>query len=48
MGRDTIATTRYIVPFSAALHRGNFYATKFHPEKSGDVGELVLKKFIAL
>lgn len=48
VGRDTIATTRYIVPFSAALHRGNFYATQFHPEKSGDVGELVLKKFINL
>ena len=48
VGRDTIATTRYIVPFSAALHRGNFYATQFHPEKSGDVGELVLKKFIDL
>lgn len=44
----TIATTDYITPFSAALHKDNFYATQFHPEKSGLVGESVLKKFIAL
>ncbi|MDO4512389.1 MAG: imidazole glycerol phosphate synthase subunit HisH [Bacteroidales bacterium] len=46
--RDTIATTHYITPFSAALHRDNFYATQFHPEKSGDVGETILKQFIEL
>ncbi len=45
---STIAVTQYINPFSAALHRGNFYATQFHPEKSGDVGEVVLKKFMTL
>ena len=44
----TIATTDYIVPFSAALHKDNFYATQFHPEKSGSVGELVLRKFLQL
>ena len=44
----TIATCDYITPYSAALHRDNFYATQFHPEKSGDVGELILKNFIEL
>ena len=42
----TIATTDYIQPFSAALHRDNFYATQFHPEKSGSVGEKILKNFL--
>ncbi|MCQ2288067.1 MAG: imidazole glycerol phosphate synthase subunit HisH [Muribaculaceae bacterium] len=44
----TEAVTHYIVPFSAVLHRDNFYATQFHPEKSGDVGELILRKFLEL
>lgn len=41
----TAATTDYILPFSAALHKDNFYATQFHPEKSGSVGEVILKTF---
>lgn len=45
---DTIATTDYIVPFSAAMHRDNFFATQFHPEKSGSLGERVLRSFLAL
>lgn len=45
---ETIATTPYITPFSAALHKDNFYATQFHPEKSGDIGEQILKNFISL
>lgn len=44
----TIATTDYIMTYSAALHKDNFYATQFHPEKSGDIGELILKSFIEL
>lgn len=44
----TIATTDYIHPFSAALHKDNFFATQFHPEKSGEIGELILKKFLEL
>lgn len=44
----TIATTHHILPFSGALHRDNFYATQFHPEKSGDVGERILKNFLTL
>ena len=44
----TIATTQYSLPFSAALNKNNFYATQFHPEKSGDVGSLILEQFIKL
>lgn len=42
------ACTEYIHPFSAALHKDNFYATQFHPEKSGTVGERILKNFLDL
>ena len=44
----TIATTDYSGEYSAALHKDNFYATQFHPEKSGDVGEQLLKNFLKL
>ena len=44
----TIAQSDYILPFSAALHKDNFYATQFHPEKSGRVGELLLENFLKL
>lgn len=43
-----IAHTEYGVPFSAALQRGNFYAVQFHPEKSGPVGQQILKNFLNL
>jgi imidazole glycerol-phosphate synthase subunit HisH len=45
---QTIATTNYIIPYSAALQKNNFYAVQFHPEKSGDVGEMILNNFINL
>jgi glutamine amidotransferase len=45
---ETIATTNYILPFSAALRHENFFATQFHPEKSGDVGERILQNFLEL
>jgi glutamine amidotransferase len=44
----TTATTDYILPFSAALHKDNFYACQFHPEKSGRVGEQILQRFLQL
>lgn len=44
----TIAQTDYGVPFSAALQHGNFYAVQFHPEKSGPVGQQILKNFLNL
>ena len=45
---ETIAVNDYILPFSAALYKDNFYATQFHPEKSGEVGQRILKKFLEL
>ncbi|HXD94093.1 MAG TPA: imidazole glycerol phosphate synthase subunit HisH [Bacteroidia bacterium] len=43
---QTTATCNYILPFSAAMQSNNFYATQFHPEKSGDIGNLILKNFL--
>lgn len=42
----TIAKADYILPYSAALNKQNFYATQFHPEKSGDVGMKILQNFL--
>lgn len=44
----TSAITEYINPFSSAMHKDNFYAVQFHPEKSAETGELVLKSFLKL
>jgi imidazole glycerol-phosphate synthase subunit HisH len=44
----TSAVTEYITPFSAAMHKNNFYAVQFHPEKSATTGELVLKSFLRI
>jgi len=45
---NTIATCNYILPFSAAMQKDNFYATQFHPEKSAENGEIILKNFLSL
>ena len=45
---DTVATANYILPYSASLHKDNFYTCQFHPEKSGKVGEMILKNFLDL
>ncbi|MDP4257086.1 MAG: imidazole glycerol phosphate synthase subunit HisH [Bacteroidota bacterium] len=45
-GDDTIATTDYVQPYSSALHKGNFYGVQFHPEKSAQTGERILRNFI--
>lgn len=42
----TIATAHFTLDYSAALRKGNFYATQFHPEKSGRVGEMILRNFM--
>lgn len=46
--KDTIASCQYGEKFSAMLQKDNFYATQFHPEKSHDQGESILKNFIEL
>lgn len=48
VNRYTVAQTDYIEPFSAALEKNNFFAVQFHPEKSGEAGENVLKQFLKL
>ena len=46
---EAIAHTTYGgVTYASALHKGNFYATQFHPEKSGDTGLRILHNFIHL
>lgn len=45
---ETIAQTDYIVPFSSALARDNFYGVQFHPEKSAAAGEQLLRNFIEI
>ena len=45
---ETIAVADHILPYSAAMQKDNFYACQFHPEKSGSVGEQIIKNFLAL
>ncbi|MFO0358724.1 MAG: imidazole glycerol phosphate synthase subunit HisH [Sphingobacteriaceae bacterium] len=48
LGPNTISKTNYIIEYSSALKKNNFYGAQFHPEKSGDIGEQILKNFIEL
>jgi glutamine amidotransferase len=48
LDQNTSANTEYIVTFSSALQKDNFYAVQFHPEKSGKVGERILNNFLSL
>jgi len=48
LSEKTIATCDYILPFSAGLQHNNFYAVQFHTEKSGKIGEQILKNFLQL
>lgn len=47
-GLYTAATTDYVQPFTSVLRKDNFFATQFHPEKSGRVGEKILADFLAV
>jgi len=44
----SVAQSEYIHAFSASMHKDNFYAVQFHPEKSGRTGEKILQNFIEL
>ena len=46
--KDTAAVADYILPYSASLHKDNFYTCQFHPEKSGKVGEKILENFLQI
>lgn len=46
LSKNTTAVCDYILPFSAAMQKNNFYATQFHPEKSASEGEQILKNFL--
>ncbi|MFC0776103.1 imidazole glycerol phosphate synthase subunit HisH [Terrimonas alba] len=43
---ETIATCHYIQPYSAGLKKNNFWGVQFHPEKSANIGEQILKNFL--
>ncbi|GAB3797541.1 imidazole glycerol phosphate synthase subunit HisH [Spirosoma humi] len=45
---ETTAVCDYVRPFSAMLHRDNFYAAQFHAEISGNVGQRILENFLEL
>ena len=47
-GNETIATTNYIQPFSAAIRKNNFYGVQFHTEKSAEIGEKIISNFLSL
>lgn len=46
LGRETVATTDYIIPYSAVIQKDNFYGVQFHTEKSAEVGEKILLNFL--
>ncbi|NQZ76938.1 MAG: imidazole glycerol phosphate synthase subunit HisH [Ekhidna sp.] len=48
LGEDTVGETDYLVPFTSALQKNNFYGVQFHPEKSADVGQRLLRNFLQL
>lgn len=48
LGENTAAKTNYIFDYSSSLHKDNFYAVQFHPEKSGEAGQKILENFLNL
>ena len=48
IGTHTIAQTNYILNYSSALHKDNFYGVQFHPEKSAKVGEQIIQNFLSI
>jgi len=46
IGQDTVGITDYLVPFTSALQKDNFYGVQFHPEKSADEGRRLIENFL--
>lgn len=44
----TLAKCEYCEPFSAALTKDNFFGVQFHPERSGEAGEILLQNFVRM
>jgi imidazole glycerol-phosphate synthase subunit HisH len=45
---DVLATTFYEEEYTSAIQKNNIYATQFHPEKSHEYGDQILKNFLSL
>lgn len=48
VGGDTIGETEYLIPFTSAMQKNNFYGVQFHPEKSADSGRKLIENFLRL
>lgn len=48
LSENTTSVCDYILPFSASLQKDNFFATQFHPEKSGKLGSRILENFLKI
>lgn len=48
LSADTVATTNYVINYSSALQKDNFYAVQFHPEKSAEAGQQILENFLKI
>ncbi len=48
IGKHTIAQTNYILDYSSALQKDNFYGVQFHPEKSAKAGEQIIQNFLSI
>lgn len=45
---DILNVTEYEYKFTSAVEKGNIFGVQYHPEKSHDIGEKLLKNFINL
>jgi len=48
INKYSTAEVFYIIPFSAAMEKDNFFATQFHPEKSAGAGDRIMSNFLSL